>query len=72
MNERYTKVKENPHLRRDTRSGAIVNVNTEAWKRHMKDKETSQSLENVIRENKELKNEIEEIKRLLLSLAINK
>ena len=71
--ENIAKVEGHPHLVRDLKSQAIVNVDSDAYARYMATK-TSQKAKNdeirgVIRDVNELRTEMREIKDLLIGLT---
>ena len=66
------KVQGHPHLVRDLKSQAIINTDSTAYARYMARKAKQQNkddqLRNVIRDVNELKNEMREIKNLLVEM----
>ena len=66
------KVEGHPNLVRDTRSQAIINTDSSAYARYMarkaKTAKKDDEIRDVIRDVNELKNEIREIKDLLIGL----
>ena len=66
------KVKGHPHLYRDLRSQAIINTDSDAYARYMARKRKQQTkddeVRDVIRDVNELKNEMREIKNLIIGL----
>lgn len=70
------KVEGNPNLVRDTRSGAIININKKeidrARKLKAERKKKEETFENLQAEVKNLKNDVSDIKRLLEKLVENK
>jgi len=63
---KYMKVKDQPGLVRDLNSGAILNINTEEIERARERKKLRKEKE---QEFEDLKNEVSEIKELLLKLV---
>jgi len=70
------KVEGNPSLVRDTRSGAIININKKEIDRARRSKaerkKKEQTFENLQAEVNNLKNDVSDIKRLLEKLVENK
>lgn len=70
------KVEDNPHLRKDTQSGAILNVDTKAKNDYLakknainKQKEELKFLKDKVSEIDEIKKDMQEIKELLQRIA---
>ena len=63
---KYMKVKDQPGLVRDLNSGAILNINTEEIERARERKKLRKQKD---QEFEDLKNEVSEIKELLLKLV---
>ena len=67
------KVKGHTHLVRDLKSQAIINTDSDAYARYMarkaKQKVKDDEVRQVIREVNELKNEMREIKNLIIGMA---
>ena len=67
------KVKGHPHLVRDLKSQAIINTDSDAYARYMarkcKQQEKDDQLRDVVRDVNELKNEMREIKNLIIGMA---
>ena len=67
------KVKGHTHLVRDLKSQAIINTDSDAYARYMarkaKQKVKDDEVRQVIREVNELKNEMREIKNLIIGAA---
>ena len=63
---KHMKVKDHPGLVRDLNSGAILNINTEEIERARERKKLRKEKE---QEFEDLKNEVSEIKELLLKLV---
>lgn len=63
---KHMKVKDHPGLVRDLNSGAILNINTEEIERARERKKLRKQKE---QEFEDLKNEVSEIKELLLKLV---
>jgi len=75
----YYKVTDEPNLVRDANSKAILNVNTDALNKYKKEKEEKMKLKNVIdgfdnlkNELQVTKNDISEIKQMLMQLMEKK
>lgn len=72
----FLKVENNNDLVRDVSSNAIINVNKTAYDNYMKSvnqrKNDKQDLRDAVREINVLKNEMKEIKQLLLNLTDKK
>ena len=66
------KVQGHTHLVRDLKSQAIINTDSEAYARYMarkaKQKEKDDGVRKVIRDVNELRNEMREIKNLLIEM----
>ena len=66
------KVKGHTHLIRDLKSQAIINTDSDAYAKYMarkiKQKEKDDEVRQVIRDVNELKNEMREIKNLIIGL----
>ena len=66
------KVKGHPHLYRDLRSQAIINTDSDAYARYMarkaKQSKKDDEVRDVIRDVNELKNEMRDIKNLLIEM----
>ena len=66
------KVQGHTHLVRDLKSQAIINTDSEAYARYMarkcKQQKKDDQLRDVVRDVNELKNEMREIKNLLIGL----
>ena len=66
------KVKGHTHLIRDLKSQAIINTDSDAYAKYMarkiKQKEKDDEVRKVIRDVNELKNEMREIKNLIIGL----
>ena len=66
------KVQGHPHLVRDLKSQAIINTDSDAYARYMarkaKQKAKDDEVRQVIRDVNELKNEMREIKNLIIGL----
>jgi len=69
----YLKVMDEPNLVRDTKSNAILNVNTEALNKYKQERDNILKMQKVISEHEDLKKNISslsenvsEIKQLLL------
>ena len=66
------KVEGHTHLIRDLKSQAIINTDSEAYARYMarkaKQQQKDDQLRDVVRDVNELKNEMREIKKLIIGL----
>ena len=66
------KVQGHPHLVRDLKSQAIINTDSDAYARYMarkvKQSKKDDEIRSVIRDVNELKNEMKEIKNLLVEM----
>ena len=66
------KVKGHAHLIRDLKSQAIINTDSDAYAKYMarkiKQKEKDDEVRQVVRDVNELKNEMREIKNLIIGL----
>lgn len=66
MNKRYLVVEDAPHLVRDTKTGAIININDAEYKMHKKKKNIQQELQNKERLRdariNTLENDVQELK----------
>lgn len=71
----YVKIKDRDGLYRDMSSGAVINTNTSEYLNFMRKRNSSNEVKNLTQQNtqeiKELKNDLAEIKQLLVAL-INK
>ena len=69
----YAKVKGHSNLVRDLKSQAIINTDSDAYARYMarkiKQKVKDDEVRQVIRDVNELKNEMREIKNLIIGMA---
>ena len=75
MNNEYHRVKGHDDLRRDPKTNSIINTNVSEYnqyvtRRKLKNKET-EKIENLEKDLSDLKNDIDEIKSLLISLTSN-
>ena len=68
----YLKVTDEPNLVRDTKSNAILNVSNEALNKYKQDRERFLQMQKVISEHETIKQDIAEIKQLLLQLMDRK
>lgn len=64
----YLKVKDNEELVRDISSSAILNTDTTGLAQYKSRKQKEQMLDKLVQEHMELKNEISEIKDILIQL----
>ena len=76
---KYLKVKGHDGLVRDTSNGAIINTNTAEYNRYIKQKQNTEKkrsqMEEVSKHSEDinnLKNELQEIKSMILQLLTNK
>ena len=73
MSKDIAKVEGHTHLVRDLKSQAIINTDSDAYARYMarkaKQKVKDDEVRQVIREVNELKNEMREIKNLIIGAA---
>jgi len=67
----YLKVKGHDSLHRDPATGAIVNVNRSEFLKHVEARRKRQSMETVVDDINNLKDELSEIKALLRELINN-
>lgn len=65
---KYVKVENEPALVRDSKSKAILNVNTEALNKYKKEKEQALKIKNMLEEHESMKQDISDIKRMLIQL----
>ena len=75
MNNEYHRVKGHDDLRRDPKTNSIINTNVSEYnqyvtRRKLKNKE-NEKIENLEKDLSDLKNDIDEIKSLLISLTSN-
>ena len=68
----YLKVKDHPDLVRDTKSKAILNTDVHALNKYKEEREFKMKLHKIVEENQQMKNEISEIKDLLLKVLERK
>ena len=68
----YLKVTDEPNLVRDTKSNAILNVSNEALNKYKQEREKFLQMQQVINEHESLKQDIAEIKQILLQLMDRK
>jgi hypothetical protein len=66
---RYLKVEGEPDLVRDTKSKAILNINVQALENYKKSRETRLKTNKMLVEFEQLKNDVSEIKNLLIELT---
>ena len=71
----FAKVKGHSHLVRDLKSQAIINTDSSAYARYMarktKQNRKDDEMRDVIRDVNELKNEMREIKNLLVEIKLS-
>lgn len=65
----YIKVKDHPDLVRDANTNAILNVDNRALHKYKEEREEKRRLLNVMKENENLRNEVDEIKQMLRTLT---
>jgi hypothetical protein len=68
MSEFYLKVVDHPELVRDRNSKAILNTDLGALNKYKEEREFRMKLEKIVKENDQLKNDVSEIKNLLLKV----
>jgi hypothetical protein len=68
----YLKVTDEPNLVRDTKSNAILNVSNEALNKYKQEREKFLQMQQVINEHESLKQDIADIKQILLQLMDRK
>ena len=64
----YLKVKDNPSLIRDKSSKAILNTDIGALNKYKEERDFKLKLQKIVEENDQMKNDIAEIKNLLLKV----
>ena len=67
MND-FLKVKDHPNLIRDVKSNAILNVDNDALNKYREEREQILKLRSVVKEHDQMKNDINDIKQMLLKL----
>jgi len=65
-------IKDKPNLVRDTKSGAIFNIDSAAFNLHKKEKESKEQIERNSKEINIMKNDVLEIKNMLKELLERK
>ena len=70
--ENYIKVKDHPNLVRDTISNAILNVDNDALNKYKQERDRLLKLNRVVEEHEQIKNDISDIKSMLIKLMENK
>lgn len=66
--QEHIKVTNHPNLVREKKSKAVLNVDALALNKYKEERKRIKNLNNVVKENIELKNEINEIKMMLQQL----
>lgn len=64
----YIKVKDHPNLVRDNQSKAILNTDTAALNKYKEERAFKMKLHQIVEENQQLKNDVADIKKLLLKV----
>jgi hypothetical protein len=64
----YMKVRDKPELIRDVKSKAILNTDTQALNKYKEERDFKLKLQKIVQENDQMKNDINEIKNLLLKV----
>jgi hypothetical protein len=64
----YIKVKDKPELVREKTSKAILNTDVHALNKYKEERDFKLKLQKVVQENDQMKNDIAEIKNLLLKV----
>lgn len=67
MNE-YIKVKDHPNLVRDSKSNAILNVDNAALNKYKEERERLLKINSMVDEHEQMKNDISDIKSMLIKL----
>ena len=70
--ENYIKVKDHPNLVRDTISNAILNVDNDALNKYKQERDRLLKLNRVVEEHEQIKNDISDIKNMLIKLMEKK
>ena len=70
--ENYIKVKDHPNLVRDSKSNAILNVDIESLNKYKQERDYLLKIKNVVKEHEQMKNDISDIKSMLLKLMESK
>jgi hypothetical protein len=65
----YIKVKDHPDLVREAASNAILNIDNRALNKYKEEREEKRRLMNVMKENENLRSEVDEIKQMLKALT---
>ena len=68
----YIKVKDHPDLVRDAGSNAILNIDNRALNKYKEEREEKRRLLNIMRENENLRGEVDEMKQMLKALLTEK
>jgi hypothetical protein len=64
----HLKVRDNPNLIRDKSSKAILNTDVSALNKYKEERDFKLKLQKIVEENDQMKNDIAEIKNLLLKV----
>ena len=70
--ENYIKVKDHPNLVRDSQSNAILNVDNIALNKYKQERDRLLKLNRVVEEHEQIKNDISDIKSMLIELMEKK
>jgi hypothetical protein len=70
--EVFIKVKDRPELVRDKRSNAILNVDTDALNKYKEERDKILNMRRVVEEHDQMKNDISDIKQMLLKIMEKK
>ena len=70
--ENYIKVKDHPNLVRDSKSNAILNVDIESLNKYKQERDRLLKLNRVVEEHEQIKNDISDIKNMLIELMEKK
>lgn len=65
----YIKVKDHPDLVRDAGSNAILNIDNRALNKYKEEREEKRRLLNIMKENQNLRSEMDEMKQMLKALT---
>jgi hypothetical protein len=68
MSDEYIKVKDHPEFVRDKRSNAILNVDAAALHKYREERDKLLNMKRVVEEHDQMKNDISDIKQMLLKL----
>jgi hypothetical protein len=70
--EVFIKVKDRPELVRDKRSNAILNVDTDALNKYKEERDKILNMRRGVEEHDQMKNDISDIKQMLLKIMEKK